>query len=80
MFQSVHAVGRDAIKNDYVITEPVQGGMVRSWDDLQLIWKSAFDRLEADPVEHAVLIPDHVGNPGVHREKMAQVNLTSRER
>lgn len=60
---------RDSLTLKY----PIEHGIVTNWDDMELIWRHAFDRLGATPSEHPVVLTEAPLNPKANREKMTQI-------
>ncbi|KAL6058307.1 Actin, aortic smooth muscle [Balamuthia mandrillaris] len=53
---------------------PVQNGVVRNWDDMELLWRHCFyGQLRVFPEEHPVLLTEAIHNPLANREKMVQL-------
>ncbi|KAF9433620.1 centractin- actin- protein of the dynactin complex [Entomortierella beljakovae] len=52
---------------------PVEYGVTTNWDDLELIWRHTFQKLNVVPEERPVLLTDSPLNSKSNREKMAQV-------
>ncbi|SGY25745.1 BQ5605_C018g08662 [Microbotryum silenes-dioicae] len=56
------------------LTQPMEHGIVRNWDDMKLIWDHAFyDKLQIDPRGKSILLTDPPMNPVKNREKMCEI-------
>lgn len=56
------------------IRYPVEHGIIKSWEDMELIWKHAYSHnLKMNPSERPALITEPPLNPLSNREKMAEV-------
>eukprot|EP01117_Protostelium_nocturnum_P015511 TRINITY_DN6025_c0_g1_i2.p1 TRINITY_DN6025_c0_g1~~TRINITY_DN6025_c0_g1_i2.p1 ORF type:complete len:323 (+),score=58.63 TRINITY_DN6025_c0_g1_i2:129-1097(+) len=52
---------------------PIEGGIVTNWDDMEKIWHHTFyNQLRVAPEEHAVLLTEGPLNPKINREKTVQ--------
>jgi len=50
---------------------PVENGIVRSWEDMKIIWNHTFfDKLKIDPKECRILLTEPPMNPKSNRQKM----------
>ena len=53
---------------------PVEGGVVRDWDEMEKIWQQIFfNELRLDPENKPILLSEPPLNPGAKREKTAEV-------
>lgn len=68
-------IGKDAIQTELIVSEPMQRGVVKNWDDLELIYKSAFEQLGVKSEEHSILITERMKNSGTQKEKLGEVGL-----
>lgn len=68
-------VGEDALaKRDTLsLQHPIRRGIIHNLDDFTQILKHVFNKLGANPEEHAILITDQALNPKSYRERMAQI-------
>lgn len=69
-------VGDEAAGNrNYLqITQPMEHGIVKNWDDMKHLWNYTFDeKLKVDPRGRKVLLTEPPMNPRVNRQKMCQV-------
>lgn len=58
---------------------PVRNGVIRNWDDLQLMWEHTFSRLlEVDTSKHPIIVTEAPKNPLRHREKIVEVSYMKR--
>lgn len=69
-------VGDEAAENrNYLqITQPMEHGIVRNWEDMKHLWDYTFyDKLKLDPAGRKVLLTEPPMNPRVNRQRMCQV-------
>ncbi|KAF8997876.1 Actin/actin-like protein [Cyathus striatus] len=69
-------IGDDAAANrNYLqVTQPMEHGIVKNWEDMKLLWDYTFDeKLKIDPRGRRVLLTEPPMNPKVNRERMCQV-------
>ena len=53
---------------------PMEHGIVTSWDDMEHVWHHTFyNELRVDPMEHGVLLTEKTMNPKANREKTIQL-------
>lgn len=59
------------------VRSPFTGGLVTNWEDLELVWDRAVERLEdgrgLHPGQNPVLLAEPPLNPGPNRERMAEM-------
>jgi len=56
------------------LTQPMEHGIVKNWDDMQLLWDYTFqDKLRVDTQGRKVLLTEPPMNPSKNREKMCEV-------
>lgn len=56
------------------ITQPMEHGIVRNWDDMRLLWDYTFsEKLRVDPRGRRILLTEPPMNPTVNREQMCQI-------
>ncbi|XP_035216201.1 actin-85C-like [Stegodyphus dumicola] len=56
------------------LSYPLQQGIIRNWDDLEVIWDHTFSHLlEVDPSEYPVIVSEAPKNPLRNREKMLEI-------
>lgn len=52
---------------------PVENGMVKNWDDMELLWNYTFyDAMKINPAEMKVMMTEPPSNPKKNREKMVE--------
>ena len=56
---------------------PIEHGIVNDWDDMEMFWEHAFQKLIVSPKEHNVMLTEAPMNPKVNREKMAEIMFES---
>lgn len=69
-------VGDEAseFRNYLQITQPMEHGIVRNWDDMKLLWDYTFrEKLRVDPAGRKVLLTEPPMNPKQNRQRMCQV-------
>lgn len=52
------------------VTYPMDNGIVRSWDDMKIVWEHTWEKLEIDPTECKVLLTEPPMNPNKNRERL----------
>lgn len=61
-------------RNFLQVTQPMEHGIVKNWEDMRLLWNYTFDeKLKVDPRGRKVLLTEPPMNPKVNRQKMCQV-------
>lgn len=61
-------------RNLLQITQPMEHGIVRNWDDMKLLWDYTFhDKMHVDTRGRKVLLTEPPMNPTKNREKMVEV-------
>ena len=64
----------EAVRSYLQITQPLEHGIVKDWDDMKHLWDYTFDqKLRIDPAGRKVLLTEPPMNPKRNRERMAQV-------
>ena len=69
-------IGDEAAENrNYLqVTQPMEHGIVRNWEDMKLLWDYTFDeKFRVDTRGRKVLLTEPPMNPKVNRQRMAQV-------
>lgn len=69
-------IGDDAAENrNYLqVTQPMEHGIVRNWEDMKHLWDYTFDdKLKVDPRGRKVLLTEPPMNPKANRQRMVQV-------
>ena len=69
-------VGDEAAENrNYLqVTQPMEHGIVRNWEDMKHLWDYTFDeKLRVNTQGRKVLLTEPPMNPKVNRQRMAQV-------
>ena len=63
-----------ALRNYLQITQPMEHGIVRNWEDMKHLWDYTFtEKLRIDPAGRKVLLTEPPMNPKVNRQRMCQV-------
>jgi actin-related protein 2 len=52
---------------------PMENGIIRNWEDMELLWQHTFQTLGIHPSQHKILLTEPALNPRKNREMMAQV-------
>lgn len=61
-------------RNYLQITQPMEHGIVRNWEDMKHVWDYTFDqKLKVDTRGRKILLTEPPMNPKVNREKMCEV-------
>ncbi|CAA7265160.1 unnamed protein product [Cyclocybe aegerita] len=63
-----------ANRNYLQVTQPMEHGIVKNWEDMKHLWDYTFDeKLKINPQGRKVLLTEPPMNPRVNRERMCQV-------
>ena len=63
-----------ALRNYLQITQPMEHGIVRNWEDMKHLWDYTFtEKLRIDPAGRKVLLTEPPMNPKANRQRMCQV-------
>ena len=63
-------------RNFLQVTQPMEHGIVKNWEDMKLLWDYTFDeKLKVDPRGRKVLLTEPPMNPKVNRQRMCQVRF-----
>ena len=63
-----------AHRNYLQVTQPMEHGIVRNWEDMKHLWDYTFnEKLRIDVRDRKVLLTEPPMNPRANRQKMAQV-------
>lgn len=52
------------------VNYPMDNGIVRSWDDMKIVWQHTWDKLGIDPAQSKVLLTEPPMNPKKNRERL----------
>ena len=69
-------IGDEAAENrNYLqVTQPLEHGIVRNWEDMRLLWDYTFDeKLRVNTQGRKVLLTEPPMNPKANRQRMCQV-------
>ncbi|XP_069599088.1 actin, cytoplasmic-like [Ranitomeya imitator] len=78
--RKAYYVGEEAqnLRGILALTYPIEHGIVKSWPDMEKIWKHVYDcELRMQSNEHPVLLSEAPFNPRSNREMMAEVMFES---
>jgi actin-related protein len=63
-----------ALRNYLQVTQPMEHGIVRNWEDMKHLWDYTFyEKLRVDPAGRKVLLTEPPMNPKANRQRMCQV-------
>jgi actin-related protein len=63
-----------ALRNYLQVTQPMEHGIVRNWEDMKHLWDyTFFEKLLVDPAGRKVLLTEPPMNPKANRQRMCQV-------
>ena len=63
-----------AARNFLQVTQPMEHGIVRNWEDMKHLWDYTFDeKLKINPQGRRVLLTEPPMNPRANRQRMCQV-------
>lgn len=63
-------------RNYLQVTQPMEHGIIRNWDDMKLLWNYTFDeKLQVNTQGRKVLLTEPPMNPKVNRQRMCQVMI-----
>jgi actin-related protein len=58
----------------YKIKHPINHGIINNWDDMESLWKYAFNEvLKISPSECPVLLTEPNMNPTKHKKKLCEI-------
>lgn len=61
-------------RNYLQITQPLEHGIIKNWEDMRHIWNFTFDeKLKVNPNGRKILLTEPPMNPKVNRQRLAQV-------
>ncbi|XP_052443188.1 uncharacterized protein LOC127984526 [Carassius gibelio] len=68
-------VGHDAQHMRGVLTlkYPIRNGIVTNWDEMEMIWRHAFQQLCVSPEDHPVLLTEAAMNPLQNRQRSVEL-------
>lgn len=56
------------------VTQPMEHGIVRNWDDMRLLWDYTFqDKFRVDTRDRKILLTEPPMNPTKNRERMCEI-------
>jgi actin-related protein len=59
------------------LNAPIQDGTIVNWDDVEKLWRHAFELMKTNPEDHSVLLSEPFFNPKLNRELTAQILFES---
>ncbi|KAK7685752.1 Arp2/3 complex subunit, actin nucleation center [Cerrena zonata] len=63
-------------RNYLQVTQPMEHGIIRNWDDMKLLWNYTFDeKLQVNTQGRKVLLTEPPMNPKANRQRMCQVMI-----
>ena len=63
-------------RNYLQVTQPMEHGIIKNWDDMKLLWNYTFDeKLQVNTQGRKVLLTEPPMNPKVNRQRMCQVMI-----
>ena len=70
-----HFIGDEALYNraDVLLNRPIEQGRIVNWDDMETIWRFAFNELGVNPKEHPVILTEQPNNSNPSREMMKRI-------
>ncbi|XP_039481423.1 actin-like protein 53D [Drosophila santomea] len=68
-------IGEAAARKRGILTlkYPIEHGMVKNWDEMEMVWKHTYELLRADPMDLPALLTEAPLNPKKNREKMTEI-------
>eukprot|EP01017_Pseudomicrothorax_dubius_P029072 TRINITY_DN3502_c0_g1_i1.p1 TRINITY_DN3502_c0_g1~~TRINITY_DN3502_c0_g1_i1.p1 ORF type:complete len:390 (+),score=120.72 TRINITY_DN3502_c0_g1_i1:138-1307(+) len=65
-------VGDEAapVRSMLEINHPIEEGIVKDWDDMELVWRRGIELMKINPAETPVLLTEAIMNPLANRERM----------
>ncbi|KAJ5066287.1 actin-related protein 2-a-related [Anaeramoeba ignava] len=68
-------VGEEAakVRNMLQISYPLENGIVRNWEDMEILYDYTFEKLGIDGPNNSILLTEAPLNPTSNREKMAEL-------
>jgi len=73
-------VGDDAFEglNQMVIRHPIENGIIENFEDMEKLWEyTFFEKLDANPMRHPLILTEPPYNPKPNREKVAELMFES---
>ena len=61
------------MKNQLDLSYPISEGIIKNWEDMQLIWNYAFEEVGCRGSGESILITEPIMNPLKNREKMGEM-------
>ena len=71
-------VGEETVgRRDLVLSYPMENGIIHNWNDMEIIWHHAFEKLHVSPEGQPLLMTEAPLNPKACTEKTTQVSFES---
>ncbi|XP_063078832.1 uncharacterized protein LOC134468856 isoform X2 [Engraulis encrasicolus] len=74
-FERESYIGHDAqhMRGVLALRYPMKNGIIRNWDDMEMIWSHTFRQLSVEADEHPVLLTEAALNPKESRQRMVEL-------
>ncbi|XP_062406625.1 uncharacterized protein LOC134097699 isoform X2 [Sardina pilchardus] len=74
-FERETYIGHDAqhIRGVLALRYPMKNGIIRNWDDMEMIWSHTFQQLSVEPEDHPVMLTEAALNPKENRQRMVEL-------
>lgn len=73
-------VGDDCLEglNHMTVRHPIENGIIENFEDMEKLWEyTFFEKLDANPMRHPVILTEPPYNPKPNREKVAEMMFES---
>lgn len=57
------------------LNRPIENGVIKHWDDMELVWEHTFEKLGIIPSEHQIVQTEAALNPPKNREKIVEIMM-----
>ncbi|XP_041951224.1 uncharacterized protein LOC121711587 isoform X4 [Alosa sapidissima] len=74
-FERETYIGHDAqhMRGVLALRYPMKNGIIRNWDDMEMIWSHTFQQLGVEPEDHPVMLTEAPLNPKENRQRMVEL-------